>query len=193
MPKIAKTPDMTAAALSDLHTRIKGLKAELVPVSTLTPYARNSRAHTPVQIAQIVASFKEFGVLAPLIVDEAYTVLAGHARLQAALSLSLTHIPCIRLTGLTAAQKKAYVIADNRIALNSSWDTELLHTELKALQAMNFGLPVLGFSQTELDDALAAYTLPLPDAGQAPTPEQQQPQVETCTCPNCKSVFPKQK
>lgn len=194
MPKPPKYPDMSEQALADLNTRIQGLRALSLPVSQVLPYARNSRTHTDAQIAGICASFTEFGVLAPLIVDDLYMVLAGHARLQAAKKLGLSHVPCIILKGLSVSQKKAYVIADNRIAMNSDWDATLLRTELAALKAMEFDMPVLGFTESELDAALTANDLPLPQEGQAGQAGTGQEQAkETCTCPNCKSVFEKQK
>ena len=95
---------------------------ELVPLARIVPYARNARTHSKEQVAQIRASFREFGVLSPCLVDEQYNLLVGHGRLKAAQEENLNEINCVIVEGLTDAQKRAYILADNRLALNAGWD-----------------------------------------------------------------------
>jgi hypothetical protein len=115
----------------------------------LVPYARNSRTHSAEQVAQIAASIKEFGFLNPVIVDGTNGIVAGHGRVLAAQKLKMTTVPVIEAAHLTEDQKRAYVIADNKLALNAGWDEELLRVELKALEAVGFDIAITGFS---LDD-----------------------------------------
>lgn len=127
----------------------------LADISTLIPYARNSRTHTDVQVAQVAASIKEFGFLNPVIIAEDNTILAGHARVLAARKLGLDKVPCIKAENLTEAQKRAYIIADNKLSLNAGWDEELLAVEISDLQAESFDLSLLGFDEKELDKLLS--------------------------------------
>ena len=121
----------------------------------LTPYANNSRTHSKEQVGQIVESIKEFGFTNPILIDEAGGIIAGHGRLEAANALGMAEVPTITLPGLSEAQKRAYVIADNRLALNAGWDIEALTSELKALQAEDFNLDLIGFDSDELAKMLA--------------------------------------
>lgn len=130
-------------------------KLEWRNIGEIIPYARNSRTHSEEQVAQIAASIKEFGWTNPILVDEESGIIAGHGRLAAARKLGHTEIPVIELTGLTEAQKRAYVIADNKLALNAGWDTEMLVNELRDLEGMDFNLELTGFSADELSDMLA--------------------------------------
>lgn len=123
-------------------------------VEDLIPYARNSRTHSDAQVAQIAASIKEFGWTNPILVDTDGSIIAGHGRLMAARKLGYEEVPTIELGHLTPAQKKAYVIADNQLALNAGWDTELLMLELQELQDCDFDLDLLGFDPKELDKLL---------------------------------------
>ncbi|WP_422445477.1 ParB/Srx family N-terminal domain-containing protein [Endozoicomonas sp. ALB091] len=132
-------------------------------VSDLIPYVNNSRVHDEEQIIQICSSIKEFGFTNPVLIDEENGIIAGHGRLMAAKKLNLKTVPCIVLAGLSEAQKKAYVIADNSIALNSSWDMDVLSREVEALQAEDFDLNLLGFK----DDFMVTLFDDL-----APEPEQ---------------------
>lgn len=126
----------------------------LADISELIPYARNARTHSDAQIAQIAASIKEFGFLAPIIVAKDNTILCGHGRFYAAQRLGLTKIPCIKEEYLTEAQKRAYIIADNKLSLNAGWDEELLAVELSDLQS-DFDLSLLGFDEKEVADLFA--------------------------------------
>ena len=125
--------------------------------ATLTPWPRNARTHSKKQIRQIVASIRQFGFTVPVLIDEAGTILAGHGRVAAATVLGLTTVPCLQLTHLSEAQKRAYVLADNKLALNAGWDEDLLATELGALLATDLDLDigVTGFSIPEVDALLA--------------------------------------
>lgn len=126
------------------------IQIEEVSVETLIPYARNSRTHSDSQVAQIAASIKEFGFTNPVLIDEDGGIIAGHGRVMAARKLGLDSVPAIRLGYLTEAQKRAYVIADNKLALNAGWDDEMLKLELQELQDLNFDLGLTGFDPDEL-------------------------------------------
>ena len=116
-----------------------------VPVSQLKPYENNPRVHNEIQIQRLVNSLKEFGFTNPLLIDDLGNVIAGHGRLMAAEKIGLESVPTITLAHLTDEQRKAYVIADNQLAMNSSWDDDLLQTELKALDDAGFDLSLLGW------------------------------------------------
>lgn len=130
------------------------LSIDYVPTTDLLPYAMNSRTHSDEQVAQIAASIKEFGFTNPILIDDAAGIIAGHGRLMAAKKLKLDEVPTITLKGLTEAQKKAYVIADNKLALNAGWDTEALTAELRRLQELDFDLDLIGFDSDELAQLL---------------------------------------
>lgn len=123
-------------------------------VTELIPYVKNSRTHSDEQIAQIAASIKEFGWTNPILVDGSNGIIAGHGRLMAARKLGHKEVPTIELADLTETQKKAYIIADNRLALNAGWDNEMLTIELNDLLADGFALDILGFDPKEIDALL---------------------------------------
>lgn len=125
-------------------------KLEKISIEDLIPYARNSRTHSDEQVAQIAASIKEFGFTNPVLIDNDNGIIAGHGRVLAGRKLKLKEIPCIRLGHLTDAQKKAYVIADNKLALNSGWDAEMLKLEINELNDLDFDLEIIGFDSSEL-------------------------------------------
>ena len=125
-----------------------------VEITALIPYAKNSRTHDDAQVAQIAASIKEFGWTNPILVDGDKGIIAGHGRLMAARKLKMDKVPVIELSGMTDAQKKAYVIADNRLALNAGWDNAMLTIELKDLEDEGFDLSLTGFDDSELDALL---------------------------------------
>lgn len=144
-------------------------------VGDLIPYARNSRTHSDEQVAQIAASIKEFGWTNPILVDAEGVVIAGHGRLMAARKLGYTEVPTIELSEMTETQKKAYVIADNRLALNAGWDNEMLTIELNELLADGYALDILGFDAKELDALLEPEVIEglvdedaVPEAGPEP-------------------------
>lgn len=123
---------------------------EHVDIEALIPYARNSRTHSDAQVAQIAASIKEFGFTNPVLIDADGGIIAGHGRLMAARKLKLSEVPCIRLGHLTETQKRAYVIADNKLALNAGWDDEMLRIEFAELTELGFDLELTGFSLDEI-------------------------------------------
>src|SRR6266853_5810872 len=125
------------------------------PIDKLIPFIRNPRTHSEAQIAQIAASIVEFGFLNPILVDTSAGIIAGHGRLRAARKLQLPEVPVIVLDHLTEKQKRAYVIADNRLAENAGWDEELLRLELAALDEENFNVKVTGFEDEDLARLLA--------------------------------------
>lgn len=132
------------------------IQIERIGVEALIPYARNSRTHSDAQVAQIAASIREFGFTNPVLVDEANGIIAGHGRVLAARKLKMQDVPAIRLSHLTEAQKRAYVIADNKLALNAGWDIELLRLEINDLRGLEFDVALTGFSTEELDALMAA-------------------------------------
>jgi len=125
------------------------------PVENLVPYARNSRTHSAAQVDKIAASIKEFGFLNPVIVDGENGIIAGHGRILAAQKLGLETVPTIEAAHLTDAQRKAYVIADNRLALDAGWDDEMLRVEMQDLDAVDFDLSLTGFDLDEIADLTA--------------------------------------
>ena len=119
-------------------------------VEKLIPYARNARTHSELQIAQIAASIQEFGFLSPIIIAKDNTILCGHGRFYAAQKLGLKQVPCIKEEYLTEAQRRAYILADNRIGLNAGWDNELLKVEIADLQGVDFNVELTGFNDKEI-------------------------------------------
>lgn len=138
----------------------------VVPIQDLIVYARNARTHSDAQVQQLAASIREFGFTNPILIDDAQNIIAGHGRVMAARLLGLTEVPAIVLVGLTAAQKCALVIADNKLALNAGWDGALLRLELQDLSGAMFDLSLTGFSEDELMGLLGA-----PEAPKVPEPK----------------------
>ena len=130
-------------------------RIELWLIEKLVPFARNPRTHSEAQINQIAASIAEFGFNNPILVDTKAGIIAGHGRLLAARKLGLTEVPVIVLDHLSEAQKRAYIIADNQLALNAGWDDDLLRSELAALQQEDFNLDLIGLDDRELSRLLA--------------------------------------
>jgi DNA modification methylase len=145
-------------------------------VDILIPYARNSRVHNDKQITQIAASIKEFGFNVPILIDETNQIIAGHGRLEAAKKLGLKEVPTIQLSHLTDAQKKAYIIADNQIALNAGWDLDLLKIDIGELDEAKFDLELLGFSEKELNKLLE------PEVIEGDTEDDEVPEVTESIC-----------
>lgn len=127
----------------------------IVDVKDLIPYARNARTHSEEQVAQIAASIKEFGFLAPVVISGDNTILCGHGRFYAAQKLGLEKIPCVREEYLTETQRRAYIIADNKLSLNAGWDNEMLAIELSDLQGADFDVSLTGFEEQEIADLFA--------------------------------------
>lgn len=129
-------------------------KVERRKIKDLIPYARNSRTHSPEQVSQIAASIKEWGWTTPVLVDADGTIIAGHGRVMAAEKLGIQDVPCMTAEGWSEEKKRAYIIADNKLALNAGWDDELLKIELKELGDLDFDLSLIGFDPKELDAIL---------------------------------------
>lgn len=147
------------------------MELENIAVSDLVPFAKNSRTHDDAQVAQIAASIREFGFTNPVLIDEVNGIIAGHGRVMAARKLKLTEVPCIRLSHLSESQKRAYVIADNKLALNAGWDNAMLKLELADLKALDFDLDLTGFNTDEIDALLAEKgTEGLTDPDDTPEP-----------------------
>jgi ParB-like chromosome segregation protein Spo0J len=161
---------------------------EAINIADLIPYARNSRTHSDEQVAQIAASIQEFGFTNPVLIDADGGIIAGHGRVMAARKLGRTDVPCIRLGHLTEIQKRAYIIADNKLALNSSWDGESLQIELLALNDDSFKMELLGFDANELNLAmgLGADFLPGDEEDQGKLDEK-----SPISCPSCGHEFHK--
>ena len=123
---------------------------QLVPIDKLIPYVNNARTHSPEQLNKLRSSLREFGFINPVIIDRDFNVIAGHGRILAAKAEGISDVPCVFVDYLTPAQKKAYIIADNRMALDAGWDEEMLKVEIEALQAEDFDLGLTGFDEKEL-------------------------------------------
>lgn len=133
---------------------------QLVPIAKLVPYVNNARTHSPEQITKLRSSLREFGFINPVIIDRDFNVIAGHGRILAAKEEGITEVPCVFADHLSEAQKKAYIIADNRMAMDAGWDEELLRVEIESLQGMDFDPLLTGFDEKELaalfDDGIEA-------------------------------------
>ena len=163
------------------------MKIESLPIDRLIPYARNSRTHSDAQIAQVAASIREFGFTNPVLIDAEDGIIAGHGRVLAARKLGLEKVPCIRLAHLSETQKRAYIIADNKLALNSGWDEEMLALELAELREVDFDLDLTGFD----GDAIEAFLNP-PEPDFQPGTEDDQGKLDEKSpieCPHCRKFF----
>lgn len=156
-------------------------------VADLVPYARNARTHSDEQVAQIAASIREFGWTNPVLLDGESGILAGHGRVLAARKLGVVEVPCIELAHLTPAQRRAYILADNKLALNAGWDEELLRIELAELKAADIDLGLVGFNAAEI----AALEGTPPDVAFPEFDETAGDDVAMATCPKCGHEFPK--
>ena len=125
---------------------------QLVPLSKLVPYVNNARTHSPEQLTKLRSSLREFGFINPVIIDRDFNVIAGHGRIAAAKEEGITEVPCVFVDYLTEAQKKAYILADNRMALDAGWDEELLRIEIESLQGADFDVSLTGFGEDEIAD-----------------------------------------
>ncbi len=158
-------------------------QVEQVPTSDLIPYARNARTHSDAQVAQIAGSIQEFGFCNPVLIDKANGIIAGHGRVRAADLLKLQTVPCIRLDHLTDAQKRAYILADNRIALSSGWDEAMLANELQDLHADEIDLGLTGFDADELSKMLGLEELDNEKNGEVVEDEVPEPPADPITKP----------
>ena len=161
---------------------------ETLDINSLIPYARNARTHSEAQIAQIAGSIKEFGFTNPILIDKDNGIIAGHGRVAAARKLNLSQVPCIRLEHLSETQRKAYILADNKIATNSEWDRDLLRVELEELHQDQFKMDLIGFDANELAIAMGL------GADFEPGKEEDQSNLDQKTptiCPACGHEFHK--
>jgi ParB-like chromosome segregation protein Spo0J len=160
------------------------IQTEYVEVSKLIPYALNARTHDEVQVAQIAASIREFGFTNPVLIDENDGIIAGHGRVLAAKKIKLETVPCIRLGGYTETQKKAYIIADNQLALNSGWNYDMLAVEIDSLNDAKYDISMLGFSNQELGELIGSPEIP-----EENEEEKKKKDSETTICPKCHHEF----
>lgn len=146
------------------------LKIIYKDINNLIPYVNNARTHSDEQILQVASSIKEFGFTNPVLIDEQGGIIAGHGRVMAAKKLGLTEVPTITLANLTEGQKKAYVLADNQIALNSGWDLDMLRLEIETLAELDFDLNLIGFDENVIEKLLDvdAEMPDLPDGDRDP-------------------------
>lgn len=128
---------------------------QLVPVEKLIPYINNARTHSPEQLTKLRSSLREFGFINPVIIDREFNIIAGHGRVMAAKEEHIAEVPCVFVDYLSEAQKKAYILADNRMALDAGWDEELLRIEIEALQGADFDVSLTGFGEDEIADLFA--------------------------------------
>lgn len=164
---------------------MKNLSINYIGLDKLIPYINNSRTHDDAQIAQIASSIKEFGFTNPVLVDDEGGIIAGHGRVMAARKLNLKDVPTITLTDLTEIQKRAYIIADNKLALNAAWDNELLMLELNALSDADYDLDLTGFAKSDLDNFNPEF-LPASEHEQGKLDELDPKYID---CPHCGKEF----
>lgn len=162
------------------------LKIEYRSLDSLVPYASNPRTHSEEQIDQIAASIREFGFTNPILTDSKQGIIAGHGRLAAAKELGLEKVPCIDLSHLTDEQKRAYIIADNKLALNGGWNDELLRLELTDLKELGANLELTGFDAMELADIMLGKDVEFKEFDESAADD-----VQLATCPKCGHTFPK--
>jgi ParB-like chromosome segregation protein Spo0J len=162
------------------------LLIEYRPLPDLVPYGRNPRTHSEEQVAQIVSSIREFGFTNPILLDGSKGIIAGHGRLLAAKELGLETVPCIDLSHLSEEQKRAYIIADNKLALNAGWDEELLRLELSELKELGADLELTGFNPMELADITLGKDVEFKEYDESASDD-----VQMATCPKCGHTFPK--
>ncbi len=153
------------------------MQIETVAVERLIPYARNSRTHSPEQVAQIAASIREFGFTNPVLIDADGGIIAGHGRVMGARQLGMTELPCLRLGHLSETQKRAYIIADNKLALNAGWDEDMLALELRDLLEEGYSAEMIGFSIPEIDQLIAGLDATHEGKTDADTTPEVQPTV----------------
>ena len=143
------------------------LRIEHLPIRALRPYKRNARTHSQQQIRQIADSIREFGFTNPVLISDEREIIAGHGRVEAAKLLGFAKVPCLRLSHLSEAQRRAYVIADNQLATKAGWSSEILATELQALVELDFSVELTGFSTAEIDLIIGGEDEKTKDTGPA--------------------------
>ena len=159
---------------------------EQIALKKLIPYARNSRTHSDIQVSQIAASIREFGFTNPVLITENYDILAGHGRVLAAKKLGMDSVPCIKVDHLNEFQRKAYIIADNQLALNSDWNFDMLSVEIDELNDVKFDVSLLAFTNEQLAEMIGSPEEPVDNELKADPKDK-----ETCICPKCHFEFVK--
>ena len=160
-------------------------KIVFMPVAELQGYKQNARQHGEEQIAALMKSIKSFGFTAPVMISDEGTIIAGHGRVEAARRLHYSTVPCIRLSNLTEAQQKAYVIADNQLASMATWDWDMLAAEIDNLKDQDFDISTLGFTKEQLDEMIGS-----PDEIPEIADEKvKKPDKDTAICPKCHHEF----
>ena len=165
------------------------LKVVYKQASKLIPYALNSRTHSDDQITQVASSIQEFGFTNPILIDEQCGIIAGHGRLMASKKLGIENVPTITLAGLSEAQKKAYVIADNQLAINAGWDLETLKVEVDRLNDLAFDLDLLGFSDGVLADLANLIEPDFDPASEDDQGKLDELDPKWINCPHCGKEF----
>ena len=179
-----RTPSVIDGVFS-FGGKMKQSKIEYINIDKLIPYVNNTRKHSEKQITQIASSIKEFGFNNPVLIDKDHGIIAGHGRVEAGRKLGLDKIPCVRLEHLSEGQKKAYIIADNKIAENATWDNDLLKVELESLKDLDIDLDILGFEDFEIDNILIEPEF-------EPIDQEEQPRLDEkkkVMCPECECEF----
>ncbi|MBM3739853.1 MAG: hypothetical protein FJW39_29165, partial [Acidobacteria bacterium] len=169
----SRTTNPEVANASVASSRFRELAVQIWPIDKLIPYARNARTHTDEQVAQVAASVVEFGWTNPLLVGADGVIIAGHARLAAARKLRMNEVPVIVLDHLTPTQRRALVLADNRLALSAGWDEAMLRVELESLEEEGFDLDLVGFTDEEVEELLRD-----PEANSGLTDEDAVPEAQ---------------
>lgn len=157
-------------------------------IDDLIPYTNNSRTHDKEQINQICASINEYGWTNPVLIDEKGMIIAGHGRIEAGKKLDIKEVPCIVLSNLTETQKKAYIIADNKMALNAGWDEDLLRLELDDLKELDFDLELTGFRNFEIDHLFLQKDIDWNSVEDLSEETYEEPQHNMLECPHCHHI-----
>ena len=164
------------------------MKIETLKTGDLIPYARNARTHSEVQVAQIAGSIREFGFTNPVLIDAENGIIAGHGRVLAAGKLGLDKVPCIRLGHLSETQKRAYILADNKLAMNAGWNEEMLGLELSDLRGLDYDLDLTGFDADAIEAALNPPEIS-GDLGDMADVDDKAANDGLATCPKCGCRF----
>ena len=154
---------------------------ENVDIDKLIPYERNARTHSAEQVEKIARSIKEFGFINPVLIDGDFGIIAGHGRVEGAKKLGMTKVPCLFVEDLSDEQKRAYIIADNKLALDAGWDDELLKMELAELKELDFDVSLTGFDDMQFDD--------IDISGFFEDGEQKEKEPKKIQCPHCGEWF----
>lgn len=185
----------------DLTVRVAAEQLLLVPIGDLVPYANNARVHSKAQIGQLRASLRQFGFVTPVLIDFENNIIAGHGRVEAAKAEGMTEVPCVLVTNLTEAQRRAYILADNRLSKAASWDEPTLKMELESLTALSFDTGVIGFDAAavkalrigepapEKTVTVGEYTRSAPGQGGEEAEADLGAAVRTIRCPHCGHTF----